>query len=234
MDIRVSGELNSIITYAREEALRTGSYGIGPDHLFLGIIRHVDNDAYRILEGLEVDMDQLKNSIGLQNYSGKDPLVAYKFMAYDMFDEMIRGIREDAIYILYRARFGREAKREHVARIVDQIESGSKDDLKNRPVEDEENKDTRTKAEKLEVAIKMPEAEPEGPVTPEQIGEMLAARISSRIVNHSAAMAEIAAQNREAAKSVVKHSSYASAWALSKKRHYDEDEIDDPGDGDND
>ena len=215
------------------------------------LLKCIDSKWTRHIE----DMDQLKTSINLQNYSGKDPLVAYKFMAYDMFDEMIRGIREDAIYILYRARFGREAKREHVARIVDQIESGSKDDLKNRPIEDEENKDTRTKAEKLEVAIKMPEAEPEGPVTPEQIGEMLAARISSRIVNHSAAMAEIAAQNREAAKSVVKHSSYASAWALSKKRHYDEDDDedydedyednvydednriddeDDPGDGDND
>ncbi|MBQ6576538.1 MAG: ATP-dependent Clp protease ATP-binding subunit [Bacteroidales bacterium] len=63
MDLRVSGELNSIITYAREEAMRTGSYGIGPDHLFLGIIRHADNDAYRILEGMEVDMEQLKKFI---------------------------------------------------------------------------------------------------------------------------------------------------------------------------
>ena len=43
MEIRISEELNSIINYAREEAMRTGSYGIGPDHLFLGIIRHGDN-----------------------------------------------------------------------------------------------------------------------------------------------------------------------------------------------
>ncbi len=33
MEIKISDELNTIIGYAREEALRTGSYGIGPDHL---------------------------------------------------------------------------------------------------------------------------------------------------------------------------------------------------------
>lgn len=67
------------------------------------------------------DMDRLRQGIGLQSYSGKDPLVAYKDMAYGMFDEMIRGIREDAIYVLYRARFGRHAKREQVAQLMDMI-----------------------------------------------------------------------------------------------------------------
>ncbi len=60
MDIKVSDELNGIITYAREEALRTGSYGIGPDHLFLGIIRHCHNLAYSTLQGLDTDMGQFK------------------------------------------------------------------------------------------------------------------------------------------------------------------------------
>lgn len=63
MDIKVSEELNGIITYAREEALRTGSYGIGPDHLFLGIIRHVHNLAYSTLQGLDTDIEQLKSFI---------------------------------------------------------------------------------------------------------------------------------------------------------------------------
>ena len=63
MDIKVSDELNSIITYAREEALRTGSYGIGPDHLLLGIIRHADNNAYVALKGLDADVAQLKSFI---------------------------------------------------------------------------------------------------------------------------------------------------------------------------
>ena len=60
MDLKISDALNGIISYAREEAMRTGSYGIGPDHLFLGIIRHADNDAAVAPATMEVDMQQLK------------------------------------------------------------------------------------------------------------------------------------------------------------------------------
>jgi len=63
MDIKISNELNGIIGYAREEAMRTGSYGIGPDHLFLGILRHPDNAARRVLESLDTDLEQLKKFI---------------------------------------------------------------------------------------------------------------------------------------------------------------------------
>ena len=63
MEIKISDELNSIIRYAREEAMRTGSYGIGPDHLFLGMMRHADNDACRLLVGLGVDIDEFKRFI---------------------------------------------------------------------------------------------------------------------------------------------------------------------------
>ena len=60
MEIRISEELNSIINYAREEAMRTGSYGIGPDHLFLGIIRHGDNPACTVLRSLGADLESMK------------------------------------------------------------------------------------------------------------------------------------------------------------------------------
>ena len=63
MEIKISDELNGIISYAREEAMRTGSYGIGPDHLFLGIIRHVDNLAYETLDGLDVSPSDIKKFI---------------------------------------------------------------------------------------------------------------------------------------------------------------------------
>ena len=63
MEIKISDELNGIINYAREEAMRTGSYGIGPDHLFLGIIRHVDNLAYETLDGLDVSPSDIKKFI---------------------------------------------------------------------------------------------------------------------------------------------------------------------------
>ena len=63
MEIRISDQLNSIINYSREEALRTGSYGIAPDHLFLGILRHRENDAADTLLGVGADIEELKQFI---------------------------------------------------------------------------------------------------------------------------------------------------------------------------
>ena len=63
MEISISDELNSIINYSREEAMRTGSYGIAPDHLFLGIIRHSENTACDVLRGLNCDLSEMKQFI---------------------------------------------------------------------------------------------------------------------------------------------------------------------------
>ena len=63
MEISISDELNSIINYSREEAMRTGSYGIAPDHLFLGILRHRENSATDALIGTGADVEELKQFI---------------------------------------------------------------------------------------------------------------------------------------------------------------------------
>ena len=63
MEISISDELNSIINFSREEAMRTGSYGIAPDHLFLGIIRHRENTAVDTLRGLDINIDEMKEFI---------------------------------------------------------------------------------------------------------------------------------------------------------------------------
>ena len=63
MEIRISDELNDIIRYARDEAMRTGSYGIGPDHLFLGLLRHGDNTAFKAIVGQGIDADNFKRFI---------------------------------------------------------------------------------------------------------------------------------------------------------------------------
>ena len=63
MEITISDELNSIINFSREEAMRTGSYGIAPDHLYLGIIRHRENTAVDTLRGLGIDIDEMKEFI---------------------------------------------------------------------------------------------------------------------------------------------------------------------------
>ena len=63
MEMKISDELNLIVRYAREEAMRTGSYGIGTDHLVLGILRHADNNACRALRGLGADPEEMKQFI---------------------------------------------------------------------------------------------------------------------------------------------------------------------------
>ena len=63
MEISISDELNSIINYSREEAMRTGSYGIAPDHLFLGIIRHRENTAVDALRIFGTDIEEMKQFI---------------------------------------------------------------------------------------------------------------------------------------------------------------------------
>ena len=63
MEIKISDELNAIINFSREEAMRTGSYGISPDHLFLGILRHGNNVASGILQSLGTDMAEFKQYI---------------------------------------------------------------------------------------------------------------------------------------------------------------------------
>lgn len=65
MEISISDELNLIVQYAREEAMRTGSYGIGADHLLLGILRHGDNTACTALRGLGADPDNMKRFLDL-------------------------------------------------------------------------------------------------------------------------------------------------------------------------
>ena len=61
--MRISEELSAAISYAREEAMRTGSYTIGPDHLFLGLLRQGDNDATRFLSRSGIDLADCKRSI---------------------------------------------------------------------------------------------------------------------------------------------------------------------------
>ena len=53
--MRISDELSAALSYAREEAMRLGSYSIGPDHLLLGLLRHAQNDAVRFLLDAGVD-----------------------------------------------------------------------------------------------------------------------------------------------------------------------------------
>ena len=64
------------------------------------------------------DMDQLRQGLGLQAYGQRDPLVEYKMAGFDMFDEMIAGIQEDTIRLLYHVQVEQKVEREQVAKVT--------------------------------------------------------------------------------------------------------------------
>ena len=64
------------------------------------------------------DMDQLRQGTGLQAYGQRDPLVEYKMAGFDMFDEMIAGIQEDTIRLLYHVQVEQKVEREQVAKVT--------------------------------------------------------------------------------------------------------------------
>ncbi len=64
------------------------------------------------------DMDQLRQGIGLQSYGQKDPLVEYKMLGYDMFDELTRGIGEDTVRLLFHIHPEQKVEREQVAKVT--------------------------------------------------------------------------------------------------------------------
>ena len=64
------------------------------------------------------NMEQLRQSIGLQAYGQRDPLVEYRFAGYDMFDEMTEGISEDTIQALMHIRIQQRVEREEVAKVT--------------------------------------------------------------------------------------------------------------------
>ena len=58
-----------------------------------------------VLDGLWKDhllnMDHLKEGIGLRGYGQQDPLVAYKKESFDMFEEMMGRFQEDTVRFLF-------------------------------------------------------------------------------------------------------------------------------------
>ena len=62
------------------------------------------------------DMDQLRQSIGLQSYAQKDPVVQYKFLGYDMFEEMTKNITHDTVTALMHVQIQQKVEREQVAK----------------------------------------------------------------------------------------------------------------------
>ena len=64
------------------------------------------------------DMEQLRQGIGVQAYGQRNPKVEYKMSAFEMFDEMIAGIQQDTVRLLYHVRIEQKVEREQVAEVT--------------------------------------------------------------------------------------------------------------------
>ena len=63
-------------------------------------------------------MDELKNGIGLQGYGQKDPVVQYRIVGTEMFDQMIEGIKVDVVKLLMNMRKQKDLRRAETAKIT--------------------------------------------------------------------------------------------------------------------
>jgi preprotein translocase subunit SecA len=69
-------------------------------------------------------MDQLRNGISLRAYAQRDPLIEYKFEAFDAFQIMIESIKEDVVRYILRVRIVEKPEERKI------ITAGSPDDIK--------------------------------------------------------------------------------------------------------
>ena len=64
------------------------------------------------------DMEQMRQGISLRAYAQRDPLVEYKFISYDMFDELGENIQMDTIKALFNIKKQEPIERKQVIKIT--------------------------------------------------------------------------------------------------------------------
>ncbi|MDD5166207.1 MAG: preprotein translocase subunit SecA, partial [Candidatus Omnitrophica bacterium] len=98
----------------REELLRgvNSLYEEKEKNIGEGLIRHLERMVFlQVIDARWKDhlyaMDYLREGIGLRAYGQRDPLVEYKREAFEMFAQMISGIEEEALEMLFKLQAAR-------------------------------------------------------------------------------------------------------------------------------
>jgi len=98
----------------REELLRgvNSLYEEKEKNIGEGLIRHLERMVFlQVIDARWKDhlyaMDYLREGIGLRAYGQRDPLVEYKREAFGMFAQMISGIEEEALEMLFKLQAAR-------------------------------------------------------------------------------------------------------------------------------
>ncbi|MBL0127398.1 MAG: ATP-dependent Clp protease ATP-binding subunit [Flavobacteriales bacterium] len=92
MDAKFTPRVRDVITYSREEALRLGHDFIGIEHILLGLIRANECNAVRVLQRLEVDLDELRRSVegSMEPASAKRPADKEKINLVKQAEKMLK------------------------------------------------------------------------------------------------------------------------------------------------
>ncbi|MGI6434141.1 MAG: preprotein translocase subunit SecA [Syntrophomonadaceae bacterium] len=78
-------------------------------------------------------MDQLRNGISLRAYGQKDPLVEYKFEAYEAFQAMVYSIKEDVVRFVLRVKV-MQAPEERKTVVYSNSEEGSRKPVRSKKI----------------------------------------------------------------------------------------------------
>jgi preprotein translocase subunit SecA len=124
---RLSEETKSF-WQAREEEFG-GSEAMRNFERFI-LLRVVDE---KWMEHLDA-MDQLRQGIGLRAYGNSDPLVEYRFEAYNMFQDMITSVQEDVVRYVFKLRLVEEQSAAPAIRVRQVVENRGDDEAPARPV----------------------------------------------------------------------------------------------------
>ena len=95
-------ELEDILEEVVEKTYEAKEQEIGPE-LMRDIERHVALDLInrKWIDHLDA-MDYLRQGIHLRGYAQKDPMVELKREAFDLFEELLKGIQDDMVRTMYR------------------------------------------------------------------------------------------------------------------------------------
>jgi len=78
------------------------------------VLRSIDQQWMEHIDS----MDQMRQGIGLRAYGQRDPLVEYKFIGFDMFEDMIESIQENTVRAMYSVRAKEKIERKRVAKVT--------------------------------------------------------------------------------------------------------------------
>ncbi len=132
-------ELGELILEESWKAYQEREEELGPqvmrDLERIVLLRTVDS---KWMEHIDA-MDDLKQGIGLRAYGQRNPLVEYKFESYEMFQNMIKSIREEVVKLLFRVQVvsKMEQKAAAVSHEASQAGEGQDSEKKKTPVKKE-------------------------------------------------------------------------------------------------